>query len=168
MFFYLLLQEIATFLGFLNNIITFLFLIFFCRNQKKSNKNQHQSKNVSQSPHSNQGQQNTNKKSRNIKGHRKAPNTQNKIKENKNNKTALNTLNPNSKRGFKKRIVPKLSSSNSMSTAAGQQMTNSKQQRIVKRFKGANQKVVSELSVGRLAAYGLDKRKKQSKSESTA
>ena len=51
--------------------------------------------------------------------------------------------------------------------AVGQQMTNSKQQRIVKRFKGANQKVVNKLSAGRLAAYGLDKRKKQNKSEST-
>ena len=130
------------------------YIILIHRIQKKSKRNQ---------PFKNDSIDKSTNQSRYSKGTTKGGKGQTPNKDNK-NKTPLNALNPHSKRGFKKRLQPKL---HGATMGAGNLMTNSKQQRIVKRFKGANQNVVNKLSTGRLAAYGLDKRKKQNKSEAT-
>jgi len=85
---------------------------------------------------------------------------------NSKNKTTLHQLNPQSKRGFKKRLQPKFATHNTNSgkrplLGTTSSTSNTKQRKILKQFRGANSAVIKKLSTGRLAAYGLDKRKKR-------
>ena len=104
-------------------------------------------------------------------------------------KGIINQLNPNSQRGFKKRLQPKFTSSltssalshkkgmmtsslsrkkgpstsrsNFATTSSNSKLSNTKQKKLLKQFRGAKADTIKKLSTGRLAAYGLDKRKKK-------
>ena len=138
-------------MGYLNYVFSPLFF-YSSKNKQASQGKQNVNKTKSPGKHKQTKNNNNNKSPQNKRGFKANKTQKNKPEKKKN---ALNQLNAQSKRGFKKRLQPKLGGSNHQAT-----LSSNKQRKIMKQFKGANKEVVNKLSTGRLAAYGLDVRKK--------
>lgn len=81
-------------------------------------------------------------------------------------KLPIHRLNQNSQRGFKKKFHSAFTntSTTTIKNSQGKQKSipsKTQQKKLLKRFKGADSKVMKKISTNRLAAYGLDKRKKK-------